>query len=201
VLQGIEGPRGEDGHAPPQLTNPLAAQFSQNELRAQYAEYRKRQARGLVRMLPREAVRPLYRRARRAGYADGRTTDPLAALVDYCETLLPLPPFERWCEDRAASPAAHLQDLDDSAAAPTAAAPTTVEARAFEVDGTPWVAYLRSFRDGAAWRGYIAFEERVSQRVHRTALIFRESDPADLRVRFLDFEPVALAAFLRSALP
>jgi hypothetical protein len=152
-------------------------------------------------MLPREAVRPLYRRARLAGYAAEQPTDPLAALVDYCETLLPLPPFERWCEDRAASPAAHLQDLDDSAAAPTAEAPTTVEARAFEVDGAPWVAHLRSFRDGTAWRGYIAFEDRLSTRVHRTTLIFRESDLSDLRDRFLDFEPVALAAFLRSALP
>jgi hypothetical protein len=37
--------------------------------------------------------------------------------------------------------------------------------------------------------------------VHRTTLIFRETDPADLRERFLGFEPVALEAFLRSALP
>jgi hypothetical protein len=63
------------------------------------------------------------------------------------------------------------------------------------------MAHLRSFRDGDAWRGYIAFEEQASKNVHRTALIFRESDPADLRDRFLDFEAVALAAFLRSALP
>ena len=95
----------------------------------------------------------------------------------------------------------HLEDLDDSAAAPTAEAPATVEARPFEYGGAPWIAYLRSFRDGAAWRGYIAFEEHASRRVHRTALIFRESNPADLRERFLDFAPVALGAFLRSALP
>jgi hypothetical protein len=186
---------------PADLAAPLTAQVAENELRLQYRAYRHRQARGLVGMLPREAIRPLYRRARRAGYGGDAPGDPLAALVDYCETILPLPPFERWCEDRSAWPTAHLQDLDDSAAAPTAEAPTTVEARPFELDGTPWVAYLRSFRDGAVWRGYIAFEDPHSGRVHRTALIFRESDPADLRDRFLDFEQVALEAFLRSALP
>jgi hypothetical protein len=185
-----------------QLTSPsgaLATQLSRDELLDQYQAYRKRQARGLVRMLPREAIRPLYRRARDAGHGVDVGADPLAALVDYCETLLPLPPFERWCEDLAASPEAHLHDLDDSASAPTADAPTTLEARLFEVDGAPWIAYLRSFRDGAAWRGYIAFEDRRTKRVHCTALIFRESDPAELRERFLDFEAAALLAFLRSA--
>jgi hypothetical protein len=178
-----------------------AAQSVREELLLQYRAYRKRQARGLVGLLPKEAVRPLYRRALRAGHGEKQATDPLATLVEYCETLLPLPPFERWCEDRAASPSAYLRDLDDSAAAPTAEAPTTVETRGFDVGGTSWIAHLRSFRDGDAWRGYIAFEEQESRSVHRTALIFRESDPADLRERFLDFETVALSAFLRSALP
>jgi hypothetical protein len=180
---------------------PFPGHLAKEELLDQYRAYRKRQARGLVRMLPREAIRPLYRRARAAGHGVDAASDPLAVLVDYCETLLPLPPFERWYEDLAASPAAHLHDLDDSATAPTADAPATVEARALELDGAPWIAYLRSFRDGSAWRGYIAFEDAHAGRVHRTALIFRENDPADLRDRFLDFEPVALAAFLRSALP
>jgi hypothetical protein len=183
------------------MATPFGTQLNEDELRLQYRAYRQRQARGLVGMLPREAIRPLYRRARRAGHGGDVHGDPLAALVDYCETLLPLPPFERWCEDRSAWPTAHLLDLDDSATAPTAEAPATVEARPFELDGTSWVAYLRSFRDGTAWRGYIAFEDRRSGRVHRTALIFRESDPADLRDRFLDFEQAALEAFLRSALP
>ena len=180
---------------------PFSTQLTEDELRLQYRAYRQRQARGLVGMLPREAIRPLYRRARRDGHGGHAPSDPLAALVEYCETLLPLPPFERWCEDRSTWPAAHLHDIDASAEAPTAEAPTTVEARPFDLDGAPWVAYLRSFRDGAAWRGYIAFENRVTGRVHRTTLIFRESDPAGLRERFLDFEHVALQALLRSALP
>lgn len=182
------------------VVHDLSTHLAKDELLGQYQAYRKRQARGLVRMLPREAIRPLYRRARAAGHGIA-SSDPLAVLVDYCETLLPLPPFERWYEDLAASPAAHLHDLDDSAEAPTADAPTTVDARTFELDGASWIAYLRSFRDGSTWRGYIVFEDRQSRRLHRTALIFRENDPADLRDRFLDFEPVALAAFLRSALP
>jgi hypothetical protein len=178
-----------------------AADLVEDELLVEYRAYRKRQARGLVGLLPKEAVRPLYRRALRAGHGEKQSTDPLATLVDYCETLLPLPPFERWCEDREASPSAYLRDLDDSAAAPTAEAPATVETRELVVAGASWLAHLRSFRDGDAWRGYIAFEEQKSRRVHRTALIFRESDPADLRDRFLDFEPVTLSAFLRSSLP
>lgn len=112
-----------------------------------------------------------------------------------------LPPFAECCEDLARFPVAHLRDHDDSAAAPTAKAPTTVEARLFEFGGDPWIGYLRSFRDGGAWRGYIPFEERQSRRIHRAPLIFRETDPADLRERFLGFETVALEAFLRSALP
>jgi hypothetical protein len=179
----------------------LDPQSARESLLTEYRAYRERQARGLVGLLPKEAVRPLYRRALRAGHGEKHSTDPLATLVAYCETLLPLPPFERWCEDRAAYPTEHLRELDDSAAAPTAEAPTTVESRKFDVGGTPWLAHLRSFRDGDAWRGYIAFEEQVSRSVHRTALIFRESDPADLRERFLEFETVALTAFLRSALP
>jgi hypothetical protein len=64
-----------------------------------------------------------------------------------------------------------------------------------------WTAHLRSFRDGSTWRGFIAFEDSLSRRVHRTALIFQESGPVDVRDRFLSFEPSALIAFLRSALP
>ena len=173
-----------------------------DELRAQYEGYRRRQARGLVRILPRRAIRPLYRRALfQEGLSGQAQVDPLAVLVDYCEGLLPLPPFEVWVEDVTMHPVAHLHDLDNSADVPTAKAPATMEARLFEYQGDPWIAHLRSFRDGVAWRGYIAFEARRSGQVHRTALVFRESDPVDLRERFLSFEAGTLEAFLRSALP
>jgi hypothetical protein len=171
---------------------------SRSELAAQYAAYRRRQARGLIRLLPREAIRPLYRRALERG---GAAEDPLEALLRLCEQLLPLPPFDTWLEDRRAHATAHLQDLDDSAEAPTAEAPTTVEARRFAFAGNPWIARLRSYREGDRWRGYIAFEDEGARRVHRTALIFSEGDPVDVRERFLDFDLAALQAFLRSALP
>lgn len=180
---------------------PAAPMALPGELEAQYAAYRRRQARGLLRLLPREAVRPLYRRARAESFGTEAVDDPLAALLSYCERLLPLPPFEAWREDVLRHATAHLEDLDDSAEAPTAEAPTTVVTRRFTSDDERWIAHLRSYREGEAWRGYIAFEDEGTHRVHRTALIFRESDPVHVRERFLDFDLASLQAFLRSALP
>lgn len=174
---------------------------SLEDLEARYAAYRRRQARGLIRLLPREAIRPLYRRALGHDEVVGPVADPLEALLRFCERLLPLPPFEVWLEDVREHATAHLRDLDDSADVPTADAPTTVEARRFAFEGSPWVAHLRSFREGQTWRGYIAFENEQADHVHRTALIFSESDPVDVRERFLDFDLAALQAFLRSTLP
>lgn len=174
---------------------------TQTELLAQYAAYRRRQARGLIRLLPREAIRPLYRRALDEGYGEETAADPLGALLRYCERLLPLPPFDAWRTDVEAHATAHLEDLADSAEAPTAEAPTTVVARRFDFDGSAWVAHLRSYREGPTWRGYIAFEDERGGHVNRTSIIFRESDPVDVRERFLSFDSAALGAFLRSALP
>jgi len=177
-----------------------------DELRQRYGAYRRRQAARLVQMLPQPAVRPLYRRAREEARRHGALEasgeeDPLALLVGFCEHLLPLPPFAMWLDDLERHPDAHLVDLAESPEAPTAEAPSTMEVRAVEYNGQPWVARLRSFRDQDFWRGYIAFEERASGRVHRTATVFCEGDPTDLRERFLSFESTALEAFLRSALP
>lgn len=178
-----------------------SSRLARDELRAQYRAYRRRQARALVRMLPRDAIRPLYRRATQRAVSDDPYVDPLAKLVAYCETLLPLPPFDVWCADRTLHPEEHLRDLDDSAEAPTAEAPATVESRALDIAGRTWVAHLKSFRDGVTWRGFIAFEDSRSHVVHRTAVIFREWAPGDVRERFQSFDPAALAAFFRSALP
>ncbi len=173
---------------------------ARSELLQRYRAYRRAQASSLVRMLPREAIRPLYRRAReslRVRPAD----DPLAVLTRYCETLLPLPPYETWLRDLRAHPDAHLRDLEESVEAPTADAPSTVEVRALSAGGRRWRASLHSFRDQGAWRGFIAFQEEGVTRRHRTAAIFCEEDPAELRERFLSFAPATLEAFLRSSLP
>jgi hypothetical protein len=176
------------------------------ELRIRYDAYRHRQASLLLQILPREAVRPLYRRARdmarsTGDLTDGPAVDPMALLVGYCERLLPLPPFEVWREDLTANPDAHLTDLGRSPEGPTADAPSTVAAQSVGYAGRRWMARLRAFRDGGFWRGYIAFEEEGRGPVHRTTAVFCERDPGELRRRFLSFDPAALEAFLRSALP
>ncbi len=183
-----------------------------DELHARYALYRRRQAARLVRMLPKEAVRPLYRRAR-AEVARAEATrvgtrglaadndDPLALLMDYCERLLPLPSFDIWVADLAGNPHAHWADLEDSLEGPTADAPSTMGARSFRVGGRDWLARLRSFREAGLWRGYIAFDESATGRVHRTATVFCEHEAEGLLARFEAFDSSALEAFLRSALP
>lgn len=172
-----------------------------DELRGRYADYRLRQARSLVSLLPQEAVRPLYRRALAVvAPSDLGAGDPLAVLVEYCATILPLPPFEVWVDDALSNPAAHLAELDDSGLSPTAAAPAMLEARRVDTGAESWIARLMGFRDQQTWRGFISFECDTSGRSHRTSLIFRETDPSDLRARFLEFESATLCAFLRSSL-
>jgi hypothetical protein len=157
-------------------------------------------------LLPKEAIRPLYRRAREVlalsrDACPGDDSDPLALLARYCEQVLPLPPFEVWCADFAGHPDAHLEDLEESSQRPTADAPSTVEVRAFRFAGRLWIARLRAFREGGLWRAFILFEEEGAGRVHRTGAVFCEREPGELRERFLAFEPIAMEAFLRSALP
>lgn len=173
---------------------------SPRDLHERYAAYRRAQASGLVRLLPQDAIRPLYRRAREA-MGPGDAEDPLSLLVRYCERVLPLPPFDVWREDLALNPEAHLEDLDRSASAPTAGAPSTVEVRELHHAGRPWRAKLRSFRDQGVWRGFIAFESEPGMPAHRTTTIFCESGLSELRDRFLSFSSATLEAFLRSALP
>ena len=185
---------------PARPTSSPSRGLDRSELARRYAAYRRRQAYRLVGMLPREAVRPLYRRACAEREPAG-TDDPLGLLAEYCEALLPLPPFEVWRRDVSAHPDAHLRDLDESAEAPTAEAPATLEARTFTHAESRWSARLRTFRDGSVWKGFIEFTERAADRVHRTAVIFNEIGPVDLRERFLSFDDRALEAFLRSALP
>ena len=170
------------------------------ELRVRYAAYRRRHATRLVHLLPKEAIRPLYRRASGEGDRDPGS-DPLQLLVTFCESLLPLPPFEVWEHDLRSHPEAHLHDLDESPAAPTADAPSTLAVRPLDAEGSRWWAQLRSFRDESVWRGYIAYEDVDTGRLVRTALIFTEEHPTDVRERFLDLEIETLRAFLRSTLP
>ncbi len=178
-----------------------SAGLGRDELVPMYEAYRRRQIRGLVSMLPREAIRPLYRAALEARGTGDSPDDPLEALVDHCSGLLPLPTFEVWADDLARFPAAHLRDLDDSFDVPTPAKPAAIAVRDLRVGGEPWRARLRVFRAEGAWRGFIAFEGASVGDDCRTAVIFREATPEDLRERFFAFDGHALEAFLRSCLP
>lgn len=192
------GPAEDPSHPEP-ASGALA--FSREELRAQYLSYRRRQARGLLGLLPQEAVRPLYRRAL-ADVAKSEGGDPMEILVTYCEALLPLPPFPVWLDDLHAAPDAHWTALEASADTPSPSKPATMDLRRLGSGAGSWTARLRGFRDGDVWRGFIAFEdEAAADGVHRTALIFREATVSDLRDRFRSFESASLEAFLRSALP
>jgi len=178
------------------------AQPSDAELLTRYRAYRRRQARALLHLMPREAVRPLYRRAVREGFGSEAHADPMNTLVACCETLLPLPPFAVWCEDVRRNPDPYTtDDDDDDTVMSTAEAPLTQASRDFAHGDRRWTAHLRSYRDESGWRGFIAFEDPLTTRVHHTASIFCESRAEDVRERFASFESSTLVAFLRSALP
>ncbi len=190
---------------PPPTLAYAPASHADRELGVRYQSYRLRHAIRLVQMLPKEAVRPLYRAAREAVESEegltGGVDDPLGLLVRYCEGLLPLPPFEVWLRDLRRNPRAHVDDLEDSAVGPTAEEPTTLDERSFEFGGRAWRASLRSYREADLWRGFIAFEGPSTTEPHKTAPLFCERDLRALLERFSSFEAAALRAFLRSALP
>lgn len=174
-----------------------------DELDARYRAYRRRQAARLLQLMPREAVRPLYRRALAARPdADGPFEgDSLALLVAFCEDLLPLPSREAWARDLQAHPEAHLRDLEETVHGPTADAPATLETRSLVSGGASWEVSLRGFHEPAGWRGFLAFRRTDADAAFRTAVVFQEAHPLGLRDRFRSFEPSALEAFLRSARP
>lgn len=171
--------------------------------RRTYRAYRRRQAEELVRLLPSEGVRPLYKRAREWARArdlhDGK--DPMRTLLRYCEHLLPLPPFREWVRDTTKNADAHVRQLERAPDGDGAGSPLPLEVRSFDDRGSVWYATLSLYRAEEAWRGFIAFHRGPETPILRTAEIFREESPAEVRSRFRAFEPPALRAFLRSVRP
>jgi hypothetical protein len=186
-------------------------------LRRRYARYRRREARRLLDLLPARAARELWRTA----VAEVAERDPRSAvlstqrLAEYCERLLPLPPFETWLEDFRAHRAEHLaDDLDDPAAIADGAPPAEpfgVETRRFRDEaGEEWAAVLAIRAEAVdRWCGHVVFHpvrpDAVSAPAGRTAFrtgeILREASAEAVRERFGEFAPVTLRAFLRSARP
>lgn len=173
------------------------------DLVRRYRDYRRREARALLPLLPREAIRPLYAAAREWAKGEGRRPeeDPLGVLADFAERLLPLPPFSHWLRDREAYLEAHLQEEFEVPAREGPPRAVPVEVQGFELAGRRWLAALHVLRKDGAWRGYIAFRPPEGGEEIRTGDIFREEDPREIRARFLSFQPATLQAFLRSALP
>lgn len=173
------------------------------DLDERYRAYRLRQVQSLISLLPHEAIRPLYARARswagEVGIPLGK--DPLAILLLFLDDVVPLPPLDIWVEDRAAHLDAHIQE--EFASAPShsrSTSPVTVASRGLDASGRRWRASLRLFRRDEAWRGYISFRSPENPSGLRTADIFREDDPEEIRDRFLAFHNGTLEAFLRSVM-
>jgi hypothetical protein len=174
------------------------------DLGARYEEYCRRQAKGFVSILPKEAIRPLYAKAREWGRNTGREVekDPLATFLLFLQDLIPLPPREVWEKDRAENLDAHVkEEFESPPAHRRSSPPVTVESRGMEMDGRRWRATLNLFRRDEAWRGFIVFNPVGEDESVRTADIFREEDPDAIRNRFLGFHNQTLQAFLRSVLP
>jgi hypothetical protein len=172
------------------------------ELRSRYRAYRRRQAARLLDLVPPGAVRPLYRAALEAAdlSAAGDARDPLTLLLEFCERLLPLPSLEAWSDDLTRHPEAHLEDLSDSIHGPSPDAPATLAARTLPWGGRSWRVRLVGYPSHGGWRGLLVFHGPAGA-LHRTTTVFHEADAVGLRDRFRSFEPGALRAFLRSALP
>jgi hypothetical protein len=169
-----------------------------------YRSYRQRQARALVSLIPPEVVRPLYASARQWARERGHEVgkDPLATFLLFLEALLPLPPMEVWKDDRSRNLAEYLQEESEGIEAlQSRSIPMRVDARVVEHAGEEWRATLHLFRREEAWRGYIQFHRADEEKGLRTADIFREEAPEEVRERFLDCRPETLQAFLRSVLP
>lgn len=176
---------------------------SSEDLRRRYQEYRRRQGAALPSLIPRDAVRALYRASLEEGARShaGSVDDAFGLLARFCEALLPLPPFEVWKEDYVSNRAEYLDEARAWGAEDTAAAAVTVCSRTLEHQGRIWRAELH-VREGALfWSGHIAFSSSTEPRSYRTGEIFREARAADVRSRFVEFDSPTLAAFLRSALP
>lgn len=198
-MSGTAGVRGGD----PEAGLGGSAVETEAQLRRLYQGYCRRQITSLLSLVPRSAVRSLYRAARRWAVErelhEGK--DPLATLVMYCEMVLPLPPFPVWLEDFHRYREAHVAELATAPEGVEESGPVTMEVRSLEVDGRRWYAALSVFRRDGVWRGYVTFRAEASQTSVRTADIFRCQELPEIRDRFREFDAATLRAFLRSTLP
>lgn len=177
--------------------------WNESDLRRHYGDYCTRQASALLSLIPQEGVRPLYARAREWAAATGahESKDPMRTLVRYCKEILPLPPYSVWLEDFHRNRMEHLQESTEPSLGTAAPEPLTIDVRSLAYSDCDWDAGLVLFQRDGRWRGYISFQESPGPRRARTADIFLDGDPEEIRDRFRTFRIDTLQAFLRSALP
>lgn len=180
-----------------------ALPFDARALEGCYEEYCRQQVTLLLEIIPREAVRPLYRRARI--WATERelheTKDPMSTLRGFCRELLPLPPFEVWFRDYEKHGATHGRKGVEWAFLSEPMKPIAVDVRRLEHEAEPWRGTLEVYRGGDAWRGRIRFQRDGDGHHFRTGEIFYEDELQHLRDRFNLFTVPTMSAFLRSTLP
>ena len=172
-------------------------------LKGHYEEYCRQQVTLLLEIVPREAVRPLYRRARAWATERGlhETKDPMATLRGFCRHILPLPPLDVWLVDYKKHRAAHVGAGVEWGPLAEPMEPIAVDVRRMEHEAEPWRGTLEVYRGGDVWRGLIRFQRDGENGHFRTGEIFCEDDLQDLRSRFNSFTAPTMSAFLRSTLP
>ncbi len=172
-------------------------------LKRRYVGYCQWQVSLLLEVMPREAVRPLYRHARIWATERGlhESKDPMSTLRAFCREVLPLPPFDVWLSDYETHHEAHVGAGLGPSPLTDAMEPIAVEFRRMEHEAEPWHGTLEVYRGGDAWRGLIRFQRDGERGYFRTGEIFCEDNLQDVRDRFISFTAPTLSAFLRSTLP
>lgn len=172
-------------------------------LKGRYEEYCRQQVFLLLEIIPREAVRPLYRRARTWATERGahESEDPMSTLRIFCREILPLPSFDAWLLDYETHRLAHVSTGLGVLPLPESMEPVAVEFRRLEHEAEAWRGTLEVYRGGDVWRGLIRFQRDGEDGHFRTGEIFREDDLQALRDRFISFTASTMISFLRSTLP
>ena len=172
-------------------------------LKMRYEGYCQHQVSRLLELIPREAVRPLYRRARTWATEKGahESKDPMSTLRAFCREVLPLPPFEVWYADYENNRVAHRGAGVERSPLAEPMEPVAVDVRRIEHEAEPWRGTLEVYRGDDRWRGVIRFQRDGQEGQFRTGEILCEDDLQDLRDRFSSFTAPTMSAFLRSTLP
>jgi len=197
--QAVDGRLASTGVSTP-FTD-LPQRIPVRELRAWYHAYRIRQGRLLAALVPREAIRPLYRQAR-SNPVDGEPSPAdgeLERLAAHCASLLPLPPFDMWLEDLRSFPAGHMEDMDASTAGSTVYRPLTLAVGEIQVGEEEWRVRFRVFMERGLWHAFLRFDLETRTECCWTAVLFHEPTLRDLRARFDELDGATFEAFLRSA--